>query len=634
MFQESKLISSLKEAKIATNCSKVMLAAVLVALVPGSAGQARAQEADLIVFNGKIATVDENMTMVEAMAIKEDTIVAVGSSQDVLKSAGSGTQKLDLRGRTVLPGIIDVHAHLTGYMPVDFPEVTGIRVPPSHDRSVVKRGIEEALKKRIQEVKPGDWIIINPTGDAARQVILFEEITRSDLDRLSSDNPVMLNETGSGANSQILFNSKAREIVEHDFPVFKKFSDRDLVFDGVNVNAIVVKDILLKGREKDYAPSIKKLLIANALSKGITTVGTRILRTPLNALFILDRKGEMPLRFGWFFSDGSFYNPEGFYKRFPNMAGVGSKYLWNLGVGEEVTDSPSTALCTTFPIINPEFKARLERARVDPCFLNNPIKRATVKDQIQYGRGVEYHASGDKTLDLLLEIIEEIRRETGMTVEEIREKRLTMEHLHMVRPDQLPKLKEYGIIMSNTPGYLPDNLNPAKPTNVLQNYGEQFLKWEMPVKSFLDAGIETVIGEMFGDPFTSMKMLITREACFTPRLPGEGEVGVERCRVLAPEQKIDRRSALEMVSTRSAFYMLKEDMLGSLEVGKLGDFIVVDRDYFTIPEKEIADLKVLMTVVGGKVVYASPDYGPVEPALFKSAEYYGEAQLAGAGSGM
>jgi predicted amidohydrolase YtcJ len=610
------------------SCRRLTPYLALAAVLLGAGSGMLAQDADLVVFNGKIATMDQKNTFVEALAIKADRIVASGTSVEMLKLAGPGARKLDLKGRSALPGLIDVHWHLTGFMPQDFPEVRGVSIAPSADKNVVKRGIEEAVKKRVKEVSPGQWVIITPTGEAARQLILYEEITRAELDVLAPGNPVILNETGSGANSQILLNTSARRIVEKHFPAFKLFSDKDIKADGVNVSALIIKDILLAGREEQYAKSLKSLIIATALPAGVTTVGTRILRTPLNAAFILDRRKEMPIRFGWLFSDGSYFNPEGFYKRFPDMSGLGSSYLWNIGVGEEVTDSPSTVLCTTVPIINAEFRARIEKAGIDPCFLNHPVKRATVKDQIQFGRGVEYHASGDKTVDILLEIIDEIRRETGMTVEQIRAKRLTMEHLQMVRPDQLPKLKDYGIIMANSPDYLNHNLDPTKPANVLKNYGEKYLAWNHPGKSFLDAGTPTVIAEAFGRPFEAMKLLVTREACFTPRLPGSGEIGVEVCKVIAPEQKVDRVSALRMMTTWSAFYMLREKELGSLEAGKLADFIVTDRNFFEVPEKEIADLKVLLTVLGGQAVYAGPEWGPIDKALFRAPEFVGKAVLA------
>ena len=609
-----------------TLSGRTIISGFLWLIVAGFIHPVRAQEADLIVFNGKIATVDDAMTMVEAMAIREDTIVAVGSSRDILELAGPDTKRLDVRGRTVLPGIVDPHRHLTGFMEQDFPEVRGVRVPPSENKDEIRRGIVDAITKEARETKAGEWIIVNPTGFAARQLIMYEEISRADLDRLAPNHPVMLNETGTGANSQVVFNTQAREIIQNEFSAFQHFSDGIVKADGVNLSGMVVKDIILKGRDEDYARSMKRMLINRALPLGITAVGTRILRTPLNALFILDRQGEMPIRFGWFFSDGSYYNPVGFYKRFPNFAGVGSKYLWSIGNGEELTESPTTGPCTSVPLINPELIEHYRKAEIDVCRLNHPVIRATIKDQIQYGRGVEYHGAGDKTIDDVLALIEEIQRETGMTDEQIREKRLTFEHLNMVRPDQLAKLKKYGFIMANTPGYFTRQLDKSKTANISINFGERYLQWHQPAKSFLDNGIHTVMSEI-GQPFVAMKRYVTREACFTARLPEQGEVGVERCAILAAEQAVDRITALRMATVWSAFYLLREDDLGSLEVGKLADFIVIDQDYFQVPAKEIANIKVLLTALGGQAVYAHPDFGPVDRTLFRSSDHFGDAVL-------
>jgi predicted amidohydrolase YtcJ len=139
----------------------------------------------------------------------------------------------------------------------------------------------------------------------------------------------------------------------------------------------------------------------------------------------------------------------------------------------------------------------------------------------------------------------------------------------------------------------------------------------------LDYGLRTIMSEI-GNPFEAMKRYITREACFTARLPEQGEVGVQRCAVLAPEQAVDRNTALRMATVWSAYYLLREDDLGSLEVGKLADFIVIDQDYFAIPQKQIADIKVLLTVLGGQAVYAHPEFGTVDRALFRSPDFYQE----------
>ncbi len=113
-------------------------------------GPSMAQAPDLIVFNGKIATVDEDMTFVEAMAVRGDTLVALGSNEDILRLAGPETRRVDVKGRTVLPGIVDPHRHLGGYRAADFPEVKGIRVPPSQDKEEITRGIIEAIQKKAR----------------------------------------------------------------------------------------------------------------------------------------------------------------------------------------------------------------------------------------------------------------------------------------------------------------------------------------------------------------------------------------------------------------------------------------------------------------------------------------------------
>ncbi|MBI4456673.1 MAG: amidohydrolase family protein [Acidobacteria bacterium] len=601
-----------------------------------------AETPDLIVVNGKILTLDENNwfqwpktqyggRLVEAMAIQDDTIIAVGSNDEISKLAGPDTKKLDLKGRTVVPGFVDSHRHTTGYRPQDFPQIQPVRVPPSLDKEVVRKGIFDAIKQEVQKKKPGDWIIVQPEGDVARQLILFEDIKRADLDRAAPNHLLVLNEVGSGPNSQIRFNSAARKVIEKELPGFKFYSDETIKKDGVNLSGLVIKDVILQGKEAEYAESIKKLIIETELPLGITTVATRIMRVPLQALLILDAKGEMPYRHGWLFSDGSFYNGDGFYRRMPNTAGVGSKYLWSAGVQEEVIDSPSTGLCTTVPSKNAVLTERHKRAGINTCFLeNDPVMRATVKDQIQFQRPTGYHNSGDKTTDLMLKIIEEVQQETGMTDQQIRDKRIAFEHLHLIRPDQYAKLKKYGIIMCNGTNYMSANLNPNRPDNVAQNYGEEYLKWQMPAKGFIDAGVITINNEMYPNAIDSLSKVVTREACFTPRLPGEGEIGIEKCILIAPEQKVDRITALLMSTKWPAYYLLRENKIGSLEVGKWADFAVMDRDYLTIPDKEIGKLTVLMTVIGGKVVYASADFGPVDRALFKSPEYLGKAVLAGA----
>ena len=616
-----------KKSRMMAFC-KVTFVFAFFALVLPSCTSVVVEPADLIIFNGNIATVDENMTVVEAIAIKDDLILALGTNDEVLQLAGPDTKSLDAEGKTVFPGIVDAHWHLTGFLAEDFPELdeARVQVPPNSDRQALKRESLALLRKKAQELGSGEWILLDVPGDAARKLILFEEMIRADLDRAAPNNPVLMTATG-GIPANLLLNGRAREIMEKDFTGFKLLSDRQVKGVGTDLGAVIVKDLILKGTDKRYAESLRKLIIRSGPPSGKTVAGSRVVKTSLNAYSILERQGRLPIRFGWFYGESPFFDPPGFYRRWPDISGIGSKYLWNIGVGDELTDSPATGLCTTLTPINPELRERFRLYKMDPCFLTNPIFRGVVKDQIQYGRGVEFHAGGDRSIDLVLEIIEEIRSETGMTVEDIQEKRLTMEHSLMVRPDQYPKLKEYDITMTLAAGHMRRHDNQDWPSNIPKNFGEEYLKWHQPAKSMLDAGIRVILAETGRDPWGAMEMYIIREACFTARLPEEGEVGVEECRTITPEERIDRVTALKMHTIWPAYYMLKENEIGSLEVGKWADVIVIDRDFFTIPETEISDIEVLLTILGGEVVYASPDFGPVDRALFKSPDLIGDADV-------
>ncbi|MBI4454296.1 MAG: hypothetical protein HY644_00170, partial [Acidobacteria bacterium] len=237
----------------------VLVFALFGVLLCGFGAQTLAAEVpDLIVVNGKIVTLDENVwfqwpktqyggRLVEAMAIKDDTIIAVGTNDEISKMAGPNTKKLDVQGKTVLPGFVDSHRHVTGYRPQDFPQIQPVQIPPSADKEVVRKGIFDAIKQEVEKKKPGEWIIVLPEGDIARQLVLFEEIKRPDLDRLAPNHLVMLNEVGSGPRSQIRFNSAARKVIEKELPGFKFYTDEVIKKDGVNLSGLVIKDIMLQG---------------------------------------------------------------------------------------------------------------------------------------------------------------------------------------------------------------------------------------------------------------------------------------------------------------------------------------------------------------------------------------------------
>ena len=172
--------------------------------------------------------------------------------------------------------------------------------------------------------------------------------------------------------------------------------------------------------------------------------------------------------------------------------------------------------------------------------------------------------------------------------------RLTIDHLLMVRPQDIPKFKELGVIPSISPWFL---FMPPNPELLVHQYGEERVNKMMPAKSYIKAGIRPtaeadVDARPYRDPLWNIEKFVTRK----------DDLG----RVWNLDEKVTRKEALWMYTNWNAYQRGDEKKLGTLEAGKLADLVVLDGDYLTVPEDEISDIPVVMTVVGGNVVYEDP----------------------------
>ena len=182
----------------------------------------------------------------------------------------------------------------------------------------------------------------------------------------------------------------------------------------------------------------------------------------------------------------------------------------------------------------------------------------------------------------------------GYSLDQIKAKGHAIDHCTMnPRPDQIPRLQKLNITMSCSPKYIEES------PRVLRDYGEKYLSWVAPVKSLLDANVKTVLelddNEIFkvGTVFHYIDVLVNREV--------EGKVYNGR-------ERIDRVRALKMSTNWAAEYVRRQDLLGSLERGKLADLLILDHDYFSVPEREIRKIKPLLTMVGGKIVHQASNF--------------------------
>ena len=575
---------------------------------------------DLIVINSKISTMDERLTKVEAMAVKNSRILALGTDDEIRFLAGPNTEVLDARGRTVLPGLIDSHTHPHAWAFQHFAN----KYDPQLEITYLKgraediaRALAPAIEKRAQELGPNKWIVIHIPRSMgftsyARRVLqnvdpirprsdtLVGEnilITRAELDAMAPNNPVVVFASALGGS---VTNTQAKEVMEATVGV-------ELA--SLRLWYFLPYDIVLRSRLADIEELLKAEMIECNARYGITTVVSHI--EPLQvirALNRMDRIGEMPIRWAWVHRAGFSLakDPAEFYRLLGDSRGQGSDSFWNIGVGSEGWDK---SFCTTAVAKDPKLQAAQENPE-SPCNILESRDYVAHLEALKSGLRITYmHAFRDKALDFAFELADQAMREGQITLDEIRENRTGFDHGALVRPDQISKLARYGIWMNFQTVY---TWEFGK--DLVQEYGEQYLKWLTPTKSLLDGGARFVLST--DAHITRLDEELEYDAKILDWPWGNGVwpfVGsfVHReinGKVWGAEEKLDRITVLKAYTNWAAEYVLRDQDLGSLEMGKLADFIVIDKDYFTVPEKEIDRIQTLLTVVGGKTVYRSPQF--------------------------
>ena len=572
----------------------------------------------LVVLNGRINTMDADLTVVEAMAVRDGRILALGTSDEIRTLAGPKTEIVDAKGRMVMPGLIDSHTHPQGWAVKHWLQDSinyGAKYDPQLVTTYVKgdstvdliNNAEAAIGRRARELGPGKWIWIalwSKDKAMAESVIPRNLINREFLDRVAPENPVMVegpNSLGPDLNSSL-----AKKMQEESL-------GREVT--GLRAMYLVPFDIILKGRIQAIADIIKKEMESCLIPYGITTVVGHI-ESPetLRAISWLDRQGQMPVRWGWVHRIGYSLakDPVEFAWLLGDTRGQGSDFFWNIGAGEESWEDRRSYSCTQAKPLHPD----QERFNFPPC-PDDPSKIGhdakgyrALKSTLESGlRPTFLHAYADGTYDALFRLIDEAIASGRITLDEVRQARIGLEHNQVVRPDQIAKIAHYGLYLSFQGYQLQD---PAKGLSYLREYGEKQLKWMMPVKALMDAGVKVTIN-------TDVHLTRTTPEARVLEFPESWDNSIWPLyeffmtrtvggRTFSSEYAIDRLPLIRAATNTGAEYALREKDLGSLEVGKLADFIAIDKDYFSVPVKEVHTIRNLLTAIGGKVVWKSDQF--------------------------
>ena len=591
---------------------------VVLAFPPGVQTQNRDRAAleqvavypTLIVYNARIHTMDENLSSHQAMAIRGSRIWKLGSTDDIRALAGPQTQLLDAKGRAVLPGLIDAHTHphLWGILHLGFkfdPQLQWLYVE-GESLPDLKSRLGEAVTARIRQAGPEKWVIASIPTELGQQAIAQDAITAADLDRVAPNTPVAV---VTGMVGDTIANTIATQEM-------KRVLGTEV--DSLRLWYLVTYDIILRGKTRQVAELISEEM-QELPPLGVTTVMSHI-ESPqvLRSVNYLDREGKMPVRWAWVHRIGFSLaeDPAQFYSLLGDFVGQGSEFFWNIGVGQEGWDSQ---ICTSAVPRTEPLREQQRRAIETGCE-NRPGTRGYEGHLAAARAGLRLanlHMYSDMGLHGAVEIAEQLIREKVMTRDEIRKQGWGFDHATLFPPEKASLAAQYGFWMSFQARAM------IREERVLQIYGPEYLSWVAPVRAWRDAGARFTLNTdshlVLGQSHEEMMQDKMIGKALWGGWPDEWRntiwpwLGVWITReingkVYSPQNKLDRTTVMKAWTIWPAEFLLREKDLGSLEPGKLADFIIVDKDYFAVPENEINNIQTLVTAIGGEVKFQAPDF--------------------------
>lgn len=566
----------------------IRFVALLLALV-STGNTFKTEQADLILYNGRITTMEPGMPAAEAVAIKNDVIIGVGSTREILGFTGSKTVKIDLRHRRVIPGLIDNHVH-----------------PLSAAQSEYKKELPDIgtidqlfawIRKESKLRKPGEWIV-HPKFFFTR---LKEKRwpTLAELDTVAPDNPVFLNGSYAG-----MINTKGLEISD-----IVRLNDRVVVREPLTA---LPTGLIKQGgfrylnagnasplTEEEKQEALKKLF-SHYNANGITSIcaGNGYI-DDLNLLNELYHKGQLTVRV---FQNISFpfdarmpaEKIREALKRFQYKTGDGNSWV-KVGALKVVLDG-GILTGTAYMGMAWGDKARKLYGFPDPSYrgelnLSKEQLVNVITGAIDAGWKFAAHVTGGAGVDTLLAAY----RDANLT-KPLRGGRHSVIHGNFFSKDAIRTMADLDIYADVQPiwfykdvGLLNEVLG-AKRMEDFHPYQEM-----LEAKVLLNGGSDHMV-KLDADrainpynPFQAMWTVITRRA--------QGQ------KIVNAAQSLSRENALKMYTINNAYASFDEKTKGSLKVGKLADLVVLSEDLLICPAAKIKDIKPLMTIVGGKIVY-------------------------------
>ena len=580
---------TLRRSPLAARAARRFGAVVALSLVAAVVATPRSQTrpADLVVLNAKIVTLDRQSRVVDAAAVRDGAFVAVGSAAEVRPLIGSGTRVLDAGGRMVIPGLIDTHVHALGVAAAE------ARQPFKDLRSIEE--IQAWVRQQAAQSPAGTWIWsprVFPT-----RVREHRFPTRAELDAAAPRNPVVVD----GAYA-VMVNTAALKAAGITAGTPDPAGGA-IVKDAAGQPTGLLRNIgtLLARFREDAGPVPLDMLekvhrkylesgITSVIERGANVRGYRAYRE-LHDASRLRVRATITVRVS---SDGTVADTERFIRGLPFRFGEGDDRL-KVGPLKIVADGGILAgtaymrqpygarASALYGVADPDYRGFLTRK---PEALN-----AIIRTGHRLGWQMSAHVTGDAGVDAVLDAVEAANQESP-----IGDRRFTLIHAYFANPETAQRAARLGVIVDTQPAWYYKDADA-----LAEALGASRLEQFIGLDTWLDAGLTVAINtdHMFGlDPDASMNPynpFLTMYVAVTRRTEGG--------QVFGPGQAVSRERALRMMTSEAARFSFDEQRKGTIETGKLGDFVVLSDDLFAVPAEDIRHIRAETTVVGGEIAY-------------------------------
>ena len=535
-------------------------------------------EAEVVFINGEVITVDQKNTVTEAVAVKDNRIIFVGLNSEVNSFIGEKTSVIDLQGKTLLPGFIDSHIHLTYYGLNQL----AINCKAEHIDSI--KVLLDDLKKKSLETPKGEWIRAFGFNETAVKEMRYPTI--DELNAISVEHPIMISRT---CNHISVLNSKALELAQinentpdPDGGVIERDLEGKLTGKLIEAANMEMSDVAR--HTEDEQRQAVKIASDHFIASGLTSVHDAGGQGPDSFRILQQAVKSRDIRVRVYAMICQINNSQEFVHKMMEsgvVTGTGDE-RFKVGPAKMFTDGSSTG-----PTIATRKPYDSDPNNYGILYQSEEEIYEVLGEAHKKGYQLTVHAQGDKAIEMYLNCVEKAIEESPRT-----NHRHRIEHAGISSPDLQERMKKLGIIPIPNPPF------PYEFGEIyVRHYGDR-VQHMYAARDYIDQGIIAAGGS--DAPVTDINPLLGIHVAVNRKSQSGMDIGSSQC--------ISVMEAIKLYTWNGAYASFEEDIKGSIEVGKLADLVVLNDSILNVSPDQIKDLKVEKTMIDGEIIYSKENF--------------------------